>query len=268
MNDYTAKDIAGLSTDEKLTAQLTICLSNQAKLASIDAIKEDIATFKQEVTERCEASEQIVSGFNDRLTALEDSNNAHVHSTNKRFILGDLYGKKFNTLFHGVDDTNAEEDMATKQRTVELILGEYLCIPDWQEKITFVDTHRLPQTPVKPKRASRNARSVCRLVVIKVSTKEEHDIIYKHLKNLAGVNSGRDSDARIYATKNLPKEMQSQRNPCCLSSRRPKKKGTMLNLKLTMIQLITDFTLTMIRLRYSNQNKLTLYASMYYVYFY
>ena len=232
MSDFTADDIVGMSTDEKLTALLRISLSNQAKLASIDAIKEDVATFKQEVTERCEASEQIVSGFEDRLIALEDSHKAHVRNTNKRFILGDLYAKKFNTMFHGVDDTNTEEDMETKQKTAEMILDEYLCIPDWQQKITIVDTHRLPQTPVKPKRASRNARPVCRPVVIKVATKEEHDIIYNHLKNLAEVNSGRNSDTRIYATKHLPKEMQNQRKSLLPKFKKAKKEGKSAKFKV------------------------------------
>ena len=86
MSDFTADDIVGMSTDEKLTALLRISLNNQAKLASIDTIKEDVATFKQEVTERWEASEQIVSGFEHRLIALEDSHKAHVRNTNKRFI--------------------------------------------------------------------------------------------------------------------------------------------------------------------------------------
>ena len=231
MNTLSQEEIADMSTDEKLSALLSICLTNQAKLGAIDDIQNDIKTFKDEVNERCETNEKTVSGFNDRLTALEEAHKAHCSNTNKRIVLGDLYGKKFNTLFHGMHDTNTEEDMETKQATAELILDEYLCIPNWKEKITIVDTHRLPQTPVRPKRG-RNAKPVCRPVVIKVATKEEHDLIFKHLTNLATVNSGKDDGEKVYATKHLPREMQSQRKAQLPKFKKARKEGKVAKFKI------------------------------------
>ena len=94
MNTLSQEEIADMSTDEKLSALLSICLTNQAKLGAIDDIQNDIKTFKDEVNERCETNEKTVSGFNDRLTALEEAHKTHCSNTNKRFILGDLYEKK------------------------------------------------------------------------------------------------------------------------------------------------------------------------------
>ena len=91
MDPLTKDDIAAMSSEDKLTALLTIALSNQAKLSSIGDLQKDVSDFKQVVTERCDTQEAIISGFNKRLSALEEDYAAHASETNKRFILFTTY---------------------------------------------------------------------------------------------------------------------------------------------------------------------------------
>ena len=208
----TMEDVANMTTDEKITALFGVCLANSKKLEAIGDIRLEMNEFKEEVTATCDEMKKYVSTFQDRLTALEESQESHSSKTNKRFVLNELYDKRFNLLFHGIKDSNTEEDLATKTATAEYILEELLCIPNAMSTIKIVDTHRLPQKPVKLNRAAtRNSRPVCRPVAIKLSCVRDVDLVFTHLKNLKEVYDTRDKNESIYCTKHLPREMQRQR---------------------------------------------------------
>lgn len=210
LSKYTNSVIEEMTNDQKLDALFKMCIENSKILNAMGDIRKEMDDLKTEVNERCEITETKVTSIEDRLTLLEKAHSTHSTATNKRFVLNDLHGKKFNLLFHGVEDTNLEEDMATKTANAEYILDELLCIPDYKNKIKIVDTHRLPQKPIATKK-TRSSRPVCRPIVIKVSSKTEVDLVFAHLKNLSTVNDGKQQNERIYCTKHLPREMQRQR---------------------------------------------------------
>ena len=221
--DLTLDEFRALSTDDKLVQLFTLGLSNKNKLDEIGDVRKELDDFKEEVDTRCGDMEKFVGGFDERLTKLEQVQKEHAASTSKRFTMNELYDKRFNLLFHGIKDNNVEEDIDQKNANVEYILDELLCIPDYKNSIKIIDTHRLPQQPVKKRTTTRNSRPVCRPIAIKVSCKKDVDTIFDHLKNLKEVNETRDANERIYCTKHLPKEMQRQRKAQMPRFRKAKK---------------------------------------------
>ena len=181
--NLTKAEIQAMTDEQKLTALLDICLSNSRKLSDIGDLKKEMIDFKNEVNERCQLTEDKVDLFDERLTKLEEAHSSHVKDTNKRYVLNDLYGKRFNVLFHGIPDNNVEDDFAAKQKNAEYILDELLCIPDY-DQIKIIDTHRLPQKPVTKKKTTRNSRPVCRPIAIKVSSRSPEKL--SHCKRREG----------------------------------------------------------------------------------
>ena len=77
----------------------------------LDKVQHEVKELKEAVTLRCEETEKAVDGFNTRLTELEQSHNSHVESTKKTVVINDIYSKRFNLLFHGIEDNNTVEFM-------------------------------------------------------------------------------------------------------------------------------------------------------------
>ena len=229
-----------MRTDDKLDALMLICLGNKSKLDEIVKLRADVENFKTEINQRCELTETTVLEFEDRISALEKGHDSHVASTNKKFVLQDVYSKRFNLLFHGIPDNNVEEDMQTKRNNAEYILDELLSIANFNDKISIIDTHRLLQKPIKSKKTTRSSRPVCRPIVIKVGSIEQVDLIFEHLSNLDSVNDGKGNKERIYMTKHLPRSMQLQRKAMMAKFKKTDKRRNKQALISSTIPEITD----------------------------
>ena len=220
------------TTLESTTKRLT------AVEKTVNTVVGDVSSLTATVNDNKNAAAESISAIDFRVGEIELAVNelkAFKSKSEVAYILGDLYNKRFNILFHGFEDKNQEESMEDRLKNASIILNDILEIPNAND-IVIVDTHRLPQTPIV-KRASRGpSKPVCRPVVIKVTTVEDRKRIFDAMQaKYNDINDTKDENEKLYATRHLPKSMCEQRKNLLSKSKKARKEGKKTEWKIDYV---------------------------------
>ena len=185
-------------------------------LQKLDALEKKVDSFNTRIFKlenKTVALEQNLTAMEETIDILDEKMNKFEKlklEFEKTAIMQESYNKHLNVLIHGIkeDKGNAWEKREVTVQKFKTFLNDGLNInPD---DIELVDTHQLPQYPIK-----KNGKTMHRPIIAKLINTQDKNRIFSPAKNLKIYNKTRRSydeySPYVYVTEHLPANFQKQR---------------------------------------------------------
>ena len=127
----------------------------------------------------------------------------------KASLKNELYSKRVNVIFHGIDEdpANVWETRKQSKKILKSLLVNQLKIEHGND-FEFSDVHRLPQH-----RFYKNGNRITRPIIVKLTNMWDKKTIYRSSRTFKSVNETRilANKSVIFVSDHLPQELQDQK---------------------------------------------------------
>ena len=177
----------------------------EEKITKLESLNADVGSV---IADNVQLSEQVVNLKNE----VGNLNQLLVKQQNeakKASLKNELYSKRLNVIFHGIDEdpANVWETRKESEKILKSFLVNQLKIEHGND-IDFSDVHRLPQHPLY-----KNGNRITRPIIVKLTNMWDKKTIYRSLRALKSVNETRKlaNKSVIFVSDHLPQELQDQK---------------------------------------------------------
>ena len=165
-------------------------------------IRHEIATYKQFVSDKCEAYEKDIRELKKNVLEKEAQDEI-------KNVLAESYDKRLNLLIHGLPES---EDAWESSEKCTLLVRDFLkreLKVESADSMFILDAHRLPRARIASLQLN-NGKPKVRPVIFKLATAFDKNTIMSHLKYLKDYTVNVNK-SKPYITQHLPMKFQKEK---------------------------------------------------------